>query len=256
MRFVQNALRRYWADALLPVGVVLLLVSALVGTPVVLAAVALALVVGQGLLVSQLAHRGVATGMSLAVWQERAEAVRDELLRFRDAAVHEDHETGLGNARQLELDWVKGVARFRRRGEPFSLVLIEISDTLGRDYISDETVAGVAGVVLRTSRAEDSVCRVGPQRFATLLSNSDRAGGDRFVRRVRVRANTELFQLGSTMGFMELNGGVAEWADEMEVLADLEEAAVADLAEFRTDFRRQTNEFQGWAEAVRSPDVA
>lgn len=246
MRFVQNALRRYWADALLPVGVVVLLVAAL-GTPVVLAAVALVLVVGQGLWLSQLAHRGADAGMSMAVWQERAEAARDELLRFREQALHEDQETGLGNARQLEVDWVKGVARFRRQGEPCSLVLIEISDTLGRDRISDDAVAAVAGVILRTARAEDSVCRVGPRRFATLLSNSDTAGGDRFVQRVRERANTELFHLGSAMGFLELNGGVAEWVEEMDDLAGLCKAATADLGEFKTDFWRQASEFQGKA---------
>lgn len=242
-----NVIREHWVDALLPLGVVSLVLAALFANPVTVAGVGLVLVIGQGLLlifVSQNADEAKAQG---ELWRERAEAARVELLSFRQRAVHEDHETGLGNSRQLELDWVKSLARFQRHAEQFCVVIVEIRHSLGREMLAIDAVTGVAGVLLRVARGDDSVCRIGAGRFAVLLSGSDALGGARFLQRARLRANTELFQLGGDMTFLELVGGVAEWDEAYSDLAGLLRAAEVDLTAFAKDYERQTREFQSKA---------
>jgi len=231
----------------LPLGVVALVVSALFANELAMAGVGLALVVAQGVLLGYASHSANEAIAEAELWRERADEARRELLRFRQRAVHEDHETGLGNLRQLELDWVKGIARFRRHAEPCCMVVFEIRHTLGREAIDFESVTGVAGVLLRVARAEDSVCRVGEGRFAILLSGADSLGGSRFIQRARVRANTELFQLGGSMAFLELLGGVAEWDDSYEDMPGLLQAAEADLGAYTADYTRQVGEFQAKA---------
>jgi PleD family two-component response regulator len=252
---VTSLLRHHWADALLPVGVIALVATALFANVLVMAGVALLIVLIQGVLLAYANHTSIDAVAEAEVWRARAEEVRAELVRFRERAVHEDHDTGLGNLRQLELDWVKGIARFRRHGEPCCMVVFEISDSLGRNNVDFESISGLAGVLLRAARAEDSVCRITDGRFAILLTGSNFAGGIRFVQRVRVRANIELFQLGGNMTFLELLGGVAEWNETYEDLAGLLKAAEADLCSFRTDYHRQVGEFQAketpaWDNAV------
>jgi GGDEF domain-containing protein len=239
--------REHWADALMPLGVLALVGSALFVNELIMAAVGLALVVTQGVLLGYAAHSANEANAEAALWRERADVARRELLSFRQRAVHEDHQTGLGNMRQLELDWVKGIARFRRHAEPCCMVVFEIRHTLGREAVDFESVTGVAGVLMRVARAEDSVCRISEGRFAILLSGADALGGSRFIQRARVRANTELFQLGGNMTFLELLGGVAEWDDSYEDMAGLLHAAEMDLDAYAADYTRQAGEFQSKA---------
>ncbi|MEO9255150.1 MAG: hypothetical protein ABI305_06400 [Tepidiformaceae bacterium] len=242
-----NGIREHWAAGLLPLGVVALVLAALFANPLTVAGVGLVLVIAQGLLLILAGQRSDDENAQTKLWRDRAGAARSELLSFRQRALHEDHETGLGNLRQLELDWVKGVARFRRHAEQFCLVLIEIRHSLGRQVLEVDSVTGVAGVLLRAARADDSVCRVSEGRFAVLLSGSDALGGARFVQRARLRANTELFQFGRDMTFLELIGGVAEWDEAYGDLTGLLLAAEADLAAFAKDYERQAGEFQSKA---------
>lgn len=245
--FAVESARNHWTEVLLPCAIFATVGITLLGGMAWGFPVALALVIAEGAAIFHFAPRYRALRADGETWQERAEEVRDELLRFRERALHEDHETGLGNSRQLEIDFTKGVARFRRQGESFALVLVELRHSLGKEAIDLDMITGVAGVILHSSRAEDSVCRVGARQFAILLSASDTAGGRHFIQRVRVRANTELFHKGGAMTFLELVGGAATWRDEMETLVALEAAVEQDFRRFETDYERQVGEFQGRA---------
>ena len=201
--------RRHWANALLPVAVVAVIALALWVDVTVAFGVALAVMAIEGQLLFHYVPRTSAAEASAALWESRAKEVRDAHLAFRERAIHEDPDTGCGNMRQLHIDWVKGVARFRRRDEPFDLVLLELDHALGRKGATVDLISGLAGVLLRSARAEDSVCRIGERLFAVLLSTTDYAGGHAFVERARVRATTDLFRGAGSMTFFELRGGVA-----------------------------------------------
>jgi GGDEF domain-containing protein len=245
--------RSYWPNALLPVAVVALVGLALWVDPTVALGAAAMLVVVEGAVLFHYAPRYMTATAQAALWESRAEEVRDAHLRFRERAIHEDPDTGCGNLRQLKIDWVKGIARFRRRDEPFDIVLFELHHSLGRNAMAAEGVGGIAEVLLGLSRSEDSVCRIGDRIFAVLLSTTTYEGGHSFVERVRVRANTELFHKGAAMTFLELRAGVAEWKDEFKTLdAQLEECR-ADMVRYQAEFERQAAEFKSRPELFQAP---
>jgi GGDEF domain-containing protein len=243
----KKAARSHWTEVLLP-----LVLVATVGVTLYSGVawgypVALLLSVVEGAAIFHFAPKYRAALAAAGTWEGRAKEVRAELMRFRERALHEDHETGVGNSRQLDIDFVKAVARFRRQGEPFALVLIELRHSLGRQALGTDVVAAVAGVLLQTARAEDSVCRVDERAFAVLLSASDASGARAFIQRARVRANTDLFQQGGSVTFLELVGGAAVWRDDFEGLPALLAETRADLGRYEMDYARQAQEFQGGA---------
>jgi PleD family two-component response regulator len=179
-----------------------------------------------------------------SLWQTRAEEVRVELLRLQEHAVHEDEDTGVGNARELEIDFAKCVARARRNGEPFSLALIEVSHTLRRDAVGNESIVAVAGVLLAGARAEDSICRVDDRLFAVLLAGADAEGGAQFVEGVRTRVAAGMFRTGANLRLLEIRGGVAQWSDEVGTLATLGRQARRDLDRESANITRQSAAFE------------
>lgn len=240
-----NAARSHWTEVLLPLVLSVTVGVTLYGGVAWGFPVALALGVVEGAAIFHFAPKYRGALAAAATWEGRAKEVRTELMRFRERALHEDHETGVGNIRQLDIDFVKAVARFRRQREPFSLVLIELRHSLGKQALGRDTVVAVANVLLQTARAEDSVCRIEERTFAVLLSASDCGGARAFIQRARVRANTDLFTRGAAMNFLELVGGAAVWRDELASLPALLAETRADLARYETDYERQAIEFQG-----------
>jgi GGDEF domain-containing protein len=237
--------RRHWADALLVLVVAAAGSAWVQGDLTVAAGCALAALIAQGALVFVVVPRYHAARADASLWQTRAEEARTELARLHKHAIHEDEETGVGNSRQLEIDFVKSVARVRRRDEPFSLAVIEVGHALRRDAVDSDAIVAAAGVLLGVARAEDSVCRVDERLFAVLLAGADVNGGRRFVDRVRTRASAEMFRGGRGMRLLELRGGVAQWCADFDSLDALGRHARRDLDHEKIDSARQAAEFHG-----------
>ena len=234
---------RHWADVLLPLAVAAADGAWMLGHTTAAAGIALGALVAQGALVFVVVPRFHAARAASALWQSRAEVARTELARLQEHAIHEDEDTGVGNARQLEIDFVKAVARARRRDEPFSLAVIQVNHSLRRDDVDPDAIVGVAGILLAVARADDSICRVDERLFAVLLAGSDLAGGHRFVERVQTKVSAEMFRSGPAMRLLEIRGGVAQWQAEFDSLDTLGRQARRDLDTEKADTARQVAEF-------------
>ena len=237
-------LGRQWPNLLMPLAVMAMVAAGLWATPTVAVAIGAAFVLAQGAVIFHFAPRHRHAVGQAALWESRAHDVRAALMAFRERAVHEDQETGLGNARQLEIDFMRAMARRKRGREQFAIAVLRVHHSLGREALGDDVISAVSHVILEASRAEDSVCRIGERLFAVLLAASDKAGAQRFVERVRHKANTDLFHHGGSMTFLELQGGVAEWMEEMHEPKQMLAAAEADLTRFLDDYARQASEFR------------
>ena len=239
--------RRHWADGLLVLAVVAVVGAWVYGGPAAAAAVAFAALLAQGTVLFVVVPRHYRARAASSLWQTRAEEVRTELVRLQEHAVREDEHTGVGNARALEIDFAKCVARARRSGEPFSLVLIEVSHTLRRDNVDPDAIVAVADVLAARAREEDSICRVDDRLFALLLAGADAEGGGQFVDGVRTHVATGMFRAGANLRMLEIRGGVAQWAAELGSLDALGRQARRDLDRESANIARQAAAFEARA---------
>jgi two-component system cell cycle response regulator len=89
-----------------------------------------------------------------------------------------DSLTGLANRRALEREATRFTARAVRRGEPLSLVMLDVdhfkalNDTFGHQT-GDEVLREVALTLQRAARSEDIVARYGGEEFAVLMPGCD-----------------------------------------------------------------------------------
>jgi diguanylate cyclase (GGDEF)-like protein len=101
-----------------------------------------------------------------------------------------DELTKLYNRRFLSLRLEQEVGRYRRFGRPFSLVVLDM-DGLARVnaelgwLAGDETLRGVAELLLKNSRAIDLITRHGGDEFAVLLVDASAAEASAYVERMR-----------------------------------------------------------------------
>ncbi|MEX2080410.1 MAG: diguanylate cyclase [Dehalococcoidia bacterium] len=182
-----------------------------------------------------------------ATVEEHDGLLKTELNKIRSRMPYEDHETGVGTRRQLELSWTKQLARHRRWGEPFAIALLEVTDAFRKErLLGPGTAASVASALLEVARTEDVICRLDNHTFAVLLAGTGKEGADRFVDRARVRTSGEPHDGDDGEEFyLTVVGGTAEWDDAMQTVVDM--LAVADhaLGAFREDHQQQLRQFGG-----------
>jgi diguanylate cyclase (GGDEF)-like protein len=101
-----------------------------------------------------------------------------------------DELTGLRNRRHTVLRIDEELARARRSGRPFSLLLFDVdhfkrvNDQHGH-AAGDAVLRGVAGMALRACRASDLVGRYGGEEFLVLLPETAGAGAEGIADRLR-----------------------------------------------------------------------
>ena len=101
-----------------------------------------------------------------------------------------DEVTGLYNRRFFSIRLEEEVSRYRRFNHPVSVVLLdldafkEINDDLGH-AAGDETLRGMAEILLRHSRGINVICRYGGDEFAILLVETSKAGARLYADRIR-----------------------------------------------------------------------
>jgi diguanylate cyclase (GGDEF)-like protein len=133
---------------------------------------------------------------------ERLRDYRDEnasihrKLRHRNAALHErsitDGLTGLYNRAHMPDMLTKQLARARRYGHAFSIMMIDIdhfkrfNDTHGHQA-GDDALVDVAQVLRDSARSCDYVTRYGGEEFLVVLTATERPGAEQFAERIRSR---------------------------------------------------------------------
>ncbi len=163
-------------------------------------------------------------------WQERANTFMHELACFREQIDYQDPETGVGSTRQFEVEFIKQVARFRRRGEPFTVALLQFRDPTHADEPLDAPVIiAAAHRLAETARVEDSLCRVARRGFAVLLAGSGSDGASAYIQRARHRFEDTPVMISGRRVDLAVSGGVAVYDPAMSDVQDILTAAARDL---------------------------
>jgi diguanylate cyclase (GGDEF)-like protein len=140
-----------------------------------------------------------------------------------------DEVTGLYNRRFFSIRLEEEVSRYRRFDHPVSVVLLDldgfkaVNDELGH-AAGDETLRGMAEILLKHSRGINVLCRYGGDEFAILLVETSKAGARLYADRIRYVLPTFRFGHGrritASFGIASLPEDVAPSPDELIRAAD------------------------------------
>jgi diguanylate cyclase (GGDEF)-like protein len=140
-----------------------------------------------------------------------------------------DEVTRLYNRRFFSIRLEEEVSRYRRFNHPVSVVLLDldgfkaVNDELGH-VVGDETLRGVAELLLKHSRGINVVCRYGGDEFAILLVETPKAGAQIYADRIRhVLASHEFphgRRVSASFGIACLPEDVASAAEDLIRAAD------------------------------------
>jgi diguanylate cyclase (GGDEF)-like protein len=140
-----------------------------------------------------------------------------------------DEVTGLYNRRFFSIRLEEEVSRYRRFDHPVSVVLLDldgfkaVNDELGHGA-GDETLRGMAEILLKHSRGINVICRYGGDEFAVLLVETSKAGAREYADRIRYVLSSRRFSHGrratASFGIASLPEDVTPSPDELIRAAD------------------------------------
>src|SRR3990172_412911 len=140
-----------------------------------------------------------------------------------------DEVTRLYNRRFFSIRLEEEVSRYRRFNPPVSVVLLDldafksVNDELGH-AAGDETLRGMAEILLRHSRGINVICRYGGDEFAVLLVETSKAGARLYADRIRYVLSSYQFahrrRVTASFGIASLPEDVAPTADDLIQAAD------------------------------------
>ncbi len=187
-------------------------------------------------------------------WRERATMLELELSRLKDKAPFVDPATGVGNLHHLDLQFTQLLGRWRRYGEPFALTIVGVSDLLVEGgNVPPVALPQLALALLRTIRAEDTICRVSESEFAILLANSTAQGAGMFLERARNQIARDPNPTGEGSHFYRSAGGVAEWTDAVGSLPELLRLANTEMRKLRREIAAQSRAYKPSVQPVHGP---
>jgi len=100
-----------------------------------------------------------------------------------------DPLTGLYNRRFLEESLNREMARCKRNGNAFAVLMIDVdhfkrfNDTYGHDA-GDSTLRAISGALQRSTRESDIVCRFGGEEFVIVLPDANLQGASARAQRI------------------------------------------------------------------------
>src|SRR5919199_2506706 len=144
-----------------------------------------------------------------------------------EEAAFTDHLTGLANRRRFERQLEREVARTRRYGRTFCLLLLDIdhfkrvNDTHGHDA-GDEVIRRLGVALQAGTRGIDTASRIGGEEFAIILTETDFASGLEVAE--RLRASVAAMQVAPA-GRVTVSIGLAEFNADTRDARELFNAA-------------------------------
>jgi diguanylate cyclase (GGDEF)-like protein len=156
-----------------------------------------------------------------------------------EEAAFTDHLTGLANRRRFERQLEREVARTRRYGHPFCLLLLDVdhfkrvNDTYGHEG-GDEALRRLGHVLQTGTRGVDTAARVGGEEFAVILTETDFAHGLEVAERLRQTVKETDIPEASRV---TISIGLAEFSESMREGRELYATADAALYEAKRQGR-------------------
>ena len=141
-----------------------------------------------------------------------------------------DALTGLPNRRNFMQRLEEAVARHRRSGGTFGLILSDIdhfksvNDTYGHP-VGDEVLRQVASAFRETLRETDMPARYGGEEFIILLEETDKKGCEILANRVREAVSELTFQSEKGPFQCTISMGIALWPSDHEETSEIIELA-------------------------------
>jgi diguanylate cyclase (GGDEF)-like protein len=139
-----------------------------------------------------------------------------------------DPLTGLGNRHIINGRLKSSLARWRRRGEPFGLMIVDVdhfkavNDTYGHEA-GDQVLQRLAELFREMARAEDSVGRLGGEEFVILVDHAHRLEAVQAAERLRRRVSHLALPLAGNVSITVSIGVVS--SDDLHV-DDTEKSAL------------------------------
>ncbi len=138
-----------------------------------------------------------------------------------------DALTGLANRRRLDRELPREFAA-ARRGRRLVAVMFDLDDFKQHNdryghLAGDRALRHFAEALNGATRAMNLATRFGGDEFFALLADTDSAGAQIFVERVRERFNDAMRATGNPL--LNVSAGIAEFRTDMETPAELIEAA-------------------------------
>jgi diguanylate cyclase (GGDEF)-like protein len=124
-----------------------------------------------------------------------------------------DELTGVRDRSGYETELEREIARAGRTGRPLALVLLDLGDLVdtrvraGHSEV-DRLLQEFAALLVRVTRATDTVCRRRGGQFGVLLPETNETGARHFRRRVREEASQASF---GRLGQVTFSTGIVEW---------------------------------------------
>jgi PleD family two-component response regulator len=154
------------------------------------------------------------------------------------AAPKVDPVTGLGNAAMFKHETLKAIARYRRIGEPFSVLLIATGERGAGDPGRHSAIAKLlSGAV----REEDTPCHLSGRQFAIVLSGAPEVGARAALERILTAASWQPGRANSASP----TAGVATWSEHFNEFDDILDAARTALS---NESRIRTEHTNDWAQ--------
>ncbi|NOY54314.1 MAG: diguanylate cyclase [Deltaproteobacteria bacterium] len=171
------------------------------------------------------------------------------LLMIQSEALFRDYETngqedtavplhnlpGQANLLQFHEQLDREIGRAKRRKNPMSLLLMEMDHW--DEYVrqcghlkGEQTLREISTILMDQIRQIDTVCRYGEDRFALILTETDRKGGLVFADRLRETISRHLFQdeTGERSVRISISAGLVTFPfdakDKMALIHSMEEA--------------------------------
>lgn len=158
-----------------------------------------------------------------------------------------DALTGVSNRRAFQEAITREVARARRTGESFAVMMLDLDDLKPRNdqlghVAGDRALIAAAKACQDAIRTSDLVARLGGDEFAVLLSGTDLAGGRVFAERLRASIESIVVDgvpLRVSIGAAVTTSGEFD-ADALVMAADLD--LYRDKAERKSSAERRSEE--------------
>lgn len=180
----------------------------------------------------------------LAEWREKAVDARRGLSHYT-SFLQVDVESGLGTRLTMQRAVERQLVCFRRTGEVFSLVLIEIVDPDSpRTEMAHDLVLSASKALSRLVTAEETLCRINANTFGILLPGRSRAVSTEFVEQFQQHLDNKLRgnSVHPRVGF-----GAAEATEKIMKFEQLIEKATDDLEDYDRELAFQISQFAGTA---------